>query len=137
MRNLLIFGLFARMHLVEQVDSRIGRIQNLMKDAGLPDPTFQKEGIFTVTLYRPSNVSEKTTTKSREKSSEKGSEKSSEKIIELLEKNPEITIAEIAEKVSKSTRAVEKQLANLKKQGKIEREGPDKGGKWKVIKSDN
>ncbi len=41
-----------------------------------------------------------------------------------MENNPEITIAEIAEKVSKSTRAVEKQLANLKKQGKIEREGP-------------
>ncbi len=117
------------MHLVEQVGSGIGRIQNLMKDAGLPDPTFQKEGIFTVTLYRTSNVSRKTIHKS--------SEKSSEKIIELLENNPEITIAEIAEKVSKSTRAVEKQLANLKKQGKIEREGPDKGGKWKVIKSSN
>jgi ATP-dependent DNA helicase RecG len=43
----------------------------------------------------------------------------------------------MAEKVSKSTRAVEKQLAKLKKQGKIEREGPDKGGKWKVIKSGN
>lgn len=113
------------MHLVEQVGSGIGRIQNLMKEVGLPDPTFQKEGIFTVTLYRIAIIFGKTI------------HKSSEKIIELLENNSEITIAEIAEKISKSTRAVEKQLANLKKQGKIEREGPDKGGIWKVIKSSN
>ncbi len=43
-RNPLIFGLFARMQLVEQVGSGIGRIQELMEKAGLPEASFRKEG---------------------------------------------------------------------------------------------
>lgn len=103
------------------------------KDAGLPVPTFQKEGIFTVTLYRPSNISEKTTKKSSEKSREKGREKSREKIIEQLTINPSITMTELAETIGIAVKAIEKQLANLKKQGRIEWIGPDKGGYWKII----
>jgi len=117
-RNPLIFGLFSRMHLVEQVGSGIGRIQDLMKSAGLPEPIFQKEGIFTVVLKRPVA----------------GSVKSSVKIIELIIYNVHITIPELAENLGITTRAVEKQIANLKKQGIIERIGPDKGGYWKIIK---
>jgi len=44
--NPLIFGLFARMHLVEQVRSGIGRIQERMKISDLPGPEFQKDGFF-------------------------------------------------------------------------------------------
>ena len=43
-RNPLIFGLFARMQLVEQVGSGIGRIQELLEKAGLPEASFRKEG---------------------------------------------------------------------------------------------
>jgi len=121
-RNPLIFGLFSRMHLVEQVGSGIGRIQDLMKSAGLPEPIFQKEGIFTVVLKRPVA------------GSVKSSVKSSVKIIELIIFNVHITIPELAENLGITTRAVEKQIANLKKQGIIERIGPDKGGYWKIIK---
>ena len=58
-RNPLIFGLFARMHLVEQVGSGVGRIKDLMKGAELPDPIFLKEGIFTVIFQRPARSSQK------------------------------------------------------------------------------
>ena len=129
-RNPLIFGLFARMHLVEQVGSGVGRIKELMKEVGLPEPVFLKEGIFTVILQRPGGSSEK----SSEKGSEKSSEKSSEKIIELMKMNPQITIAELAKDLSVSTRAIEKQIAKLKKQGIIERTGSDKSGLWVIIK---
>jgi len=37
---ILNFGLFARMHLSEQVGSGIGRIQDLMQGVGLPEPDF-------------------------------------------------------------------------------------------------
>jgi ATP-dependent DNA helicase RecG len=40
------------MHLVEQVGSGVGRIRDLMREAGLPEPVFQKEGIFVVTLAK-------------------------------------------------------------------------------------
>ena len=125
-RNPLIFGLFARMHLVEQVGSGIGRIRDLMKDAGLPEPVFQKEGIFTLTLKRPDIDSGKM--------SEKMSEKVSEKILRLINENSLITTEELAGVVGKSTRTVERQIKQLKEQGKIERIGPDKGGYWKIIK---
>jgi ATP-dependent DNA helicase RecG len=129
-RNPLIFGLFARMHLVEQVGSGIVRMHDLMHEAKLPPPQFQKTGIFTITLMRP----EKSSEKGSEKGSEKSSEKSSEKIIELIKEYPAVTIAEMAESLGISTRAVEKQLAKLKSKNIIDRIGSYKDGYW-IIKN--
>jgi len=128
-RNPLIFGLFARMHLVEQIGSGVRRINELMKEAGLPGPVFQKEGMFTVTLTRPP--------KGSGKSSEKGSEKSSEKILRLIKENKNITTEELANEVGISTRAVEKQIQKLKGKKKLDRKGPAKGGYWQIIEKDN
>lgn len=148
-RNPLLFGLFARMQLVEQVGSGIGRIQYLMRATGLAEPIFKTEGTFLVVLKRPGDPidrnnllshgdgSEKGSEKSSEKGSEKRSEKSSEKILELLKKNPELTIQELSVILSKSTRQIEKHLFALKKRRKISRIGPDKGGYWKIIEADN
>ncbi len=47
-----------------------------------------------------------------------------------------MTIPEIASKLNKTTRAIEMAIAKLKKEGKLERIGPDKGGYWKVIEAD-
>jgi ATP-dependent DNA helicase RecG len=124
-RNPLIFGLFARMHLVEQVGSGIGRIKQLMKDANLPEPVFQKEGIFTVILQRTFSVSEKTTTKT--------TQKTAQKIIQLINENKNITSVEMAEKLELTKVAVEKQVAKLKQQGFIERIGSDKTGYWNLL----
>ena len=52
-RNPLIFGLFARMRMVEQIGSGIGRIKDLMEEEGLPPPEFSYKGMFTVLLRRP------------------------------------------------------------------------------------
>ena len=136
-RNPLIFGLFARMHLVEQVGSGIGRIRDLMKEARLPEPVFQKEGIFSVTLYRPGNASEQTTQKTiqkmSEKVSEKMSEKMSEKILRLIKENNSITTDRLAALLDKSTRTIDRQIKTLKQEGKLKRIGSDKGGYWEVI----
>ena len=121
-RNPLIFGLFARMHLVEQVGSGVGRIQNLMKEAALPEALFLKEGIFTVILKRPS-----------EKSSEKTSEKTSEKILELLKTNSSLTADEIAVSIGVSVRTVKRNLKQLQTDKKLRREGSDKSGLWIVL----
>lgn len=60
------------------------------------------------------------------------SEKSSEKILHLLRQNPMLTIAELSEKLSMTTRGVEKNLKKLQSSGRLTRVGPDKGGWWKV-----
>ena len=61
------------------------------------------------------------------------SEKMSEKIISLISKNPKISAAEIAEKLGKSSRTIERKISELKKNNRIKRIGPDKGGYWKAI----
>ena len=62
-------------------DGKIGRIQDLMQGVRLPEPDFQKKGIFTVMLKR--HVESRV--------------KNSLKIIELISQNIHITIPELAD----------------------------------------
>jgi Fic family protein len=71
--------------------------------------------------------------KSSGKSSVKSSGKNSEKVLQLIRGNSLITASDIAEHLGISVRAVEKQLANLKTAGKLNRVGGAKGGHWVVI----
>lgn len=57
---------------------------------------------------------------------------SSEKIIEIILINKNISAQEIAKQMNISSRAVEKQIAKLKKCGILKRVGADKGGYWEV-----
>jgi Fic family protein len=59
-------------------------------------------------------------------------EKSRDKIIVFLAEDSKLSAAALAEKIGISVKAVEKHLANLKKDGLIEHSGPAKGGHWKV-----
>ena len=57
---------------------------------------------------------------------------SSEKIVELIFADQYMSASEMAEIIRITERAVEKQLAKLKKKDIIGRVGPDKGGYWKI-----
>lgn len=62
-------------------------------------------------------------------------ESSREKILRLLKENGNMTTNTLAETLHISAKAVEKQLMNLKKSGRLVRVGPDKGGHWEVTLS--
>jgi len=47
------------MQLVEQIGSGIMRMNDLMKEAGLPLPEFTTEGMFTIRLQRGTETVEK------------------------------------------------------------------------------
>ena len=119
-RNPLVFGLFERIDMVEQIGSGISRIRDEIQKSGLPEPIFKTEGMFSVCFRHPGKTVEKT------------SEKTSEKIIRLIESNPEITIDELADHLGRSTRSIEMQLKKLKEAKKIVRIGPAKGGFWQL-----
>ena len=68
------------------------------------------------------------TQKSREKT-----QKSREKILLLLQAHPEYSAKRLSEEIGVTEKAIEKQLAKLKADGRIKRNGPDKGGSWEVI----
>jgi len=62
-----------------------------------------------------------------------GSEKSSEKIIDLLKVEPGLATREVAEHPGISRRAVGKQIARMREEGRIRRIGPARGGHPEVI----
>lgn len=68
------------------------------------------------------------------KSVGKGVVKSVVKILDLVAQFPDITRERLAKEVGLSVRGVEKNLAQLKSEGKIVRVGGRKGGHWEVVK---
>ena len=122
-RNPLIFGLFERMRLVEQIGSGITRIRDVMKDEGLTPPEFITDGMFTVTLRRPFDF---------DKWVNKWVNNLSEKqilILTAIHKNPSIKKSVLQQLVDFSATALDNNIDVLKGEGLLEREGT-KGGIW-------
>ena len=59
-------------------------------------------------------------------------QKSREKIISILRVHPEYSARTLSIEIGVTEKAIEKQLAKLKAEGCIRRDGPDKGGRWVV-----
>ncbi len=57
---------------------------------------------------------------------------SREKILSILQTHPDYSARKLADEIGISAKAIEKQLAILKADGRLKREGPDKGGRWIV-----
>lgn len=55
------------------------------------------------------------------------------RILEIIEKEPDISITELALRLSKARSSIQKHMAFLKDKHIITRIGPDKGGHWEVI----
>ena len=120
-RNPLIFGLFTRMNMVEKIGSGISRMNKLMKEVQLPQPEYRINGMFTVIFHRPIKTSGKT------------SGKTQDEILRLIAEMPEITIPQLADSLSRTTRSIEMQIKSLREVNKLERIGPAKGGYWRII----
>ncbi|GGC90838.1 ArsR family transcriptional regulator [Flavobacterium lutivivi] len=126
-RNPLIFGLFERMRLVEQIGSGITRIRDVMNDERLTPPEFNIDGMFTVTLRRPFDF---------EKWVEKWVEKLTNnrvKILREVHNNHKVTKKELEQSIGISASAIDNNIDVLKDLGLLSREGSDKGGFWKII----
>ncbi len=87
--------------------------------------------LFVATVHRegvpvPEAMSEKTREKVREKTRER--------ILSLIRTSPRITTAELAAAVSLSVKGIEWNIRRLKAEGQLRRVGPDRGGRWEVLK---
>lgn len=54
-------------------------------------------------------------------------------IVALIKENQRHSARSLAESIGVSNKSIEKQLARLKSQGVIRRNGPDKGGSWEIV----
>lgn len=125
-RNPLIFGLFERIRMVEQIGSGIIRMNDLMEEANLTPPEFAMDGMFTVTLRRPFDFKMWV---------DRWVEKLTDnrvKILEEVHKDNRVTKKELEQKVGISASAIDNNIDALKELGLIEREGSDRGGYWRI-----
>ena len=119
-RNPLIFGLFTRMHLVEHIGSGIPRMRKEMLDAGLPEPVYDTEGMFTVTFRRPFKNSNIELTDMQSK------------VIHAIKKNPSLTMEKIGETIGIGRTSVYKIVKSLKRMGILEHRGRKSDGEWVI-----
>jgi len=150
-RNARLFNIFSLVDVGERSGSGLCNIFHVWRATGNPTPTvfetFDPERIEFVLEMKPETVGEskEKTAQSKEKSKEKTAQskekskektaQSKEKILGILADNPFVTIAEMVSSTGLSVSGVEKGLRELKSTGRIRRVGPDKGGRWEVIKA--
>ncbi|NCO73512.1 MULTISPECIES: Fic family protein [Shewanella] len=94
-------------------------------------------GIIAKTLHEVQNTTETElaveSEKVRVERQVKTRVKTPEQILNLLAKQPTLTLVEIAAHLGKSTSTIERAVAKLKQQNKLAFHGPKKGGYWQVL----
>ncbi|MFV9631799.1 MAG: ATP-binding protein [Methanosarcinales archaeon] len=121
-RNKLIAATFKKLGIIEEWGNGLKIIFDDLKKYPEIELNWSEPGIaFRVSFSKKSYTFE-------------SEEKMSEKILLLIKDNLEISAKELAYIVNRSSRTIERAIVKLKKEGRIKRIGPDKGGHWEVMK---
>ena len=130
-RNALIAKILYLNKTIEQFGSGFKRINSLCKDAGINFSYESDECGFKFILYRAkiqSDISSDifdVTLNSTEIS-----------VFALLRQKPDFSREEIANKISKTVRTVQRALNSLREKGYIQRIGSKQNSKWKILKNE-
>lgn len=109
------------------------RVIEECKTYGIEPPSFEeKQGWVVVTFRAP--IGPAGGRAMVEKSREKTRETAREKILDTILIDPSITTAQLARVTGLTPKGVEWNLKRLKEAGVLKRVGPDKGGRWEVIR---
>ena len=136
-RNRTLQQMFLMINLGERAGSGLPRILTswqsegrLLKMTELFEPYDQS--LLTMD-WKSSKTSGKTSGKTL-KASGKTSGKTTLEILNLIKQDENLTIAELSVALEISERSIEKALQSLREDGRLERQGPAKGGIWKILK---
>ena len=143
----MIAGVFKDMKLIEKVGTGIKRITDYFKEDNKPLPEIRTiSGGLMITVFASKNenvienVIENDVVKKNviENVIENDvTENRKQEILKLIYFDSQISTKQLSEKLNVNIRTIFRDLENLKVKGIIEREGPDKGGYWKIIKSNH
>lgn len=135
-RNPIIADLLRRTHYIEKAGTGIGRMRELMEDAGLKEPKFQYDEFFEASFLRPSYYDKNYGTydlSKKDNGIEKQLNATQLKMIELIKSNPRITQENMATEVGLSIHTIKKNVGILRNANILERKGSKKDGYW-IIK---
>ena len=127
-RNPLIASLLNRINYIEKVGTGINRIKQAVAENERSSVKFSFDSGFSV-IFRKLELTPETGL------GEKLGEKLGENelaIVKEISNDPNITIAELSQRVEISTTAIENNITKLKEKGILKRVGPDKGGYWEI-----
>ena len=129
-----IANAFFRAGDIESWGRGIERIMSTCREAGSPEPAIEYTpgDLWVKFPFSPAYLAGASTGSDAGKSSGKSSGKTEDKIIAIVRESPGISIPEIAKILGISTRAVEKQIRQLKANSRLRRIGPAKGGRWEA-----
>ncbi|OGG95496.1 MAG: transcriptional regulator [Candidatus Lambdaproteobacteria bacterium RIFOXYD2_FULL_50_16] len=144
-RNKVLMRVFKDLGFVEQLGSGMPRIlKSYPRESFAITPNFIRAQFpidpLALEIEHEQRNEEKNTGKNIEqeqkdkgKSTGKNTGNRSDQIIQLITEDPSITIAAIAEAFGLGVSTVEKQIKQLKDEGRLERVGGRKEGKWILI----
>ena len=118
---------------IEQFGSGFKRIDSLCKDAGIKYMYERSDNGFKFIIYRPKLISD-TPDVTYDVTYEKALNITEQTVLMVLKQNPEISREEIAERVSKTVRTVQRALVSLTEKGYIRRVGAKKNSTWEVLR---
>ena len=127
LRNPLIAETMYKSKDIERWGSGIKRIHDECVAAGVEVEFKRLKTGFVVVFYRPKWEEGEGLV-----GGQKSKVKSKGKVIDLIAQNPSITIPEMAVALDMSIPGIEKIIRSLKKENRLRRIGPDKGGHWEV-----
>ena len=126
--NPLIASVFYRRGIIETWGQGTLKMATWAEEAGLPRPEIlEVPGAVLVRFRR------RTPVETTGKVTGKVTGKTPAAVLALLAEEPGLSLPEVAERIRKSPRAVERAVKSLREAGRLQRIGPAKGGYWKVI----
>ena len=122
----------------ENVGSGTTDMIRICREAGLRPPVYQYEhGTFRTIIYRNTNrLSDRLSDQLSDKLSDRLSDKLSDRRIAILQKmigDPQISLTDLAQQTGISRAAIIKNIAWLKENGYLKREGNNRQGRWIVL----
>jgi ATP-dependent DNA helicase RecG len=126
---------FFRAGMIEAWGRGIERILQACRAAGTPAPVFRSEqsGLWAEFAFNQAATGQ-TPVETRVETRVETPGKTPELILEILGVTPRMSLPEVAARIGRSSSAVERAVAKLRRDGRLTRVGPDKGGHWEIVK---
>ncbi len=120
-------GIMADVNLV--VENGMEKIRDACRSAGISDPILRTDlgGLWIEFTPRAQTIPE-----GSQKTPLKTPLKTPELLLQYLQEDATLSIAEIATRIRKDIATIKRAAKKLQLEGRLKRIGPDKGGRWEV-----